>query len=308
METTEQGIKQGPSLPKVELIKFSGNAIITLMRKLPDEGLKRKWVDRAGDLIKSKGRAAYLDFVSFFREAGQRVKNGHEKELKFSSCAGRESKESSKGKADYTLKVTTLATHSEEDQQGTAIPTGVPLKCPQCSGPHGVWSCRIFISSSLRDRSKTVRQHRLCRACLSQGHSAEQCPKRIPMLKTGVWLRPLYLIHFSVADGNGSGIKTNGHDTFRSAERNGAAKGTFADLRYVPGSIAAKIGSDNPPNTTTPLSVPVTVGVVGTSRPRVCLKVVPVKISSRNGAKEIFIHVSVRGQMLVPASRALCGS
>ena len=231
METIEQGIKQGPSLPKVELIKFSGNVIISLMRKLPDEGLKRKWVDRAGDLIKSKGRAAYLDFVSFFREAGQRVKNGHGKELKFSPCAGRESKESGKGKADYTLKVTTLATHSEEDQQGTAIPTGVPLKCPQCSGPHGVWSCRIFISSSLRDRSKTVRQHRLCRACLSQGHSAEQCPKRIPMLKARVWLRPLYLIHFSIADGNGSGIKTNGHDTFRSAERNGAAKGTVADLR-----------------------------------------------------------------------------
>ena len=39
--------------------------IITLTRKLPDEGLERKWVDRAGDLIKSKGRAAYLDFVSF---------------------------------------------------------------------------------------------------------------------------------------------------------------------------------------------------------------------------------------------------
>ena len=128
------------------------------------------------------------------------------------------------------------------------------------------------------------------------------------MLKTRVWLRLLYLIHFSVADGNGSGIKTNGHDTFRSAERNGAAKGTFADLRYVPGSIAAKIGSDNPPSTKTPPSEPVAVDVVGTSRPRVCLKVVPVKISSRNGAKEIFIHVSVRGQMLVPASRALCGS
>ena len=48
--------------------------------------------------------------------------------------------------------------------------------------------------------------------------------------------------------------------------------------------------------------MPVTVGVVGTSRPRVCLKVVPVKISSRNGAKEIVTHVSVLGQMLVPAS------
>ena len=39
-----------------------------------------------------------------------------------------------------------------------------------------------------------------------------------------------------------------------------------------------------------------------------CLEAVPVKISGRNSAKEIVTHVSVRGQMLVPASRALCGS
>ena len=159
--------------------------IITLTRKLPDEGLKRKWVDKAGDLIKSKGRAAYLDFVSFVREAAHRVNNGCGKELKFSPCAERESKESGRGKADYPLKVTTLATHSAEDQQGTAIPTRVSLKCPQCSGPHGVWSCRIFRSSSLRDRSKTGRQHRLCRACLSQGHNARQCPRGFPSSKPG---------------------------------------------------------------------------------------------------------------------------
>ena len=50
------------------------------------------------------------------------------------------------------------------------------------------------------------------------------------------------------------------------------------------------------------------MGVVGTSRPRVCLEAVPVKISGRDGAKEIVTHVSVLGQMLVSASRAWCGS
>ena len=30
------------------------DVIIMLMKKLPDEGLKRKWVDRAGDLIRTK--------------------------------------------------------------------------------------------------------------------------------------------------------------------------------------------------------------------------------------------------------------
>ena len=97
----------------------------------------------------------------------------------------------------------------------------------------------------------------------------------------------------TLQSGNGSGIQTNGRNTFRSAEKNSAAKGTVADLCYVPGSIAAKIGSDNPLSTTTPPSEPVTVGVVRTSRPRVCLEAVPVKISGRNSAKEIVTHVSV---------------
>ena len=155
------------------------------MRKLPDEGLRRKSVDRAGDLIKSNGHGCVFGFINFVREAAQRFSNGYGKELKFFPCAKRESKESDKGKADYRVKVTTLATYSEEDQQGIAIPTGVPLKCPQCSGPHGVWSCRMFRSSSLRDHSKTVRQHRLCRACLSQGHNAKQCPRGFPCSKPG---------------------------------------------------------------------------------------------------------------------------
>ena len=57
------------------------DVIIMLMRKLPDRGLKRKWVDR------------------------------------------------------------------------------VPLKCPQCSGLHGVWRCWLFKSSSSRDHLKNVRQN-----------------------------------------------------------------------------------------------------------------------------------------------------
>ena len=85
----------GSRSPYEEMIsKYSSHldnqdVTITLMRKLPDKGLKRKWVDR------------------------------------------------------------------------------VPLKCPQCSGPHGVWRCWIFRSSSLRDHLKTVRQHSVAWRCIS---------------------------------------------------------------------------------------------------------------------------------------------
>ena len=161
------------------------DVIIMLMKKLPDEGLKRKWVDRAGDLIKNKGRAEYPDFVSIVGRAAEHINNRYGQELKSSSNAEREKKESGIGKTDYPLQVTTPATHCQEDQQGTAVLTRVPLKCPQCSGPHGVWRCRIFRSSSLRDRLKTVRQHQLCRACLSEGHNAKQCPRGFACVRPG---------------------------------------------------------------------------------------------------------------------------
>ena len=70
------------------------DVVIMLKRKLPGKGLKRKRVDRAGDLIKSKGRAAYSDFVSFVRRVTKRVNNRYGQELKSSPCAGRERKES----------------------------------------------------------------------------------------------------------------------------------------------------------------------------------------------------------------------
>ncbi|XP_015755924.1 PREDICTED: uncharacterized protein LOC107335413 [Acropora digitifera] len=86
------------------------NLIIMLMRKLPDESLKRKWADRAGDLLKSKGRAEYVDFVSFIKRAAERINNRYGQELKPFSSTEREKKESGRGKSDYPPRVTTLAT------------------------------------------------------------------------------------------------------------------------------------------------------------------------------------------------------
>ena len=46
----------------------NGDTILMLMKKLPDEGLKRKWTDIAGDLICSKGQADFSDFLSFVQK------------------------------------------------------------------------------------------------------------------------------------------------------------------------------------------------------------------------------------------------
>ena len=70
------------------------DVIIMLMRKLPNKSLKRKWADRAGNLIKGKGRAKYADFVSFIKRAAERINNRYGQELKPLSSTEREKKES----------------------------------------------------------------------------------------------------------------------------------------------------------------------------------------------------------------------
>ena len=95
------------------------DVIVMLMKKLPDESLKKKWVDRAGDLIQCKGRAEYADFVEFVGRVTRRINNRYGQELKSSSPGERDRKESSKGKSDYQSRVTTLATRSDQSQQSS---------------------------------------------------------------------------------------------------------------------------------------------------------------------------------------------
>ena len=101
---------------------FSG--IFTLRVEDP---FKRKWADRAGDLIKSKGRAEYADFVSFIKRAAERINNRYGQEFKPFSSTEREKKESGRGKSDYPPRVTSLATTSDETQQSLDMTSRVPL-------------------------------------------------------------------------------------------------------------------------------------------------------------------------------------
>ena len=256
------------------------DVMVMLTKKLTDESRKRKWIYRA-DLVKSEGRAEYADFISFVRKAAERINNRYGQELTSSSSTERGKKKSGKAKADYPLRVTKLDTFTEEDQQGSYMPTTVLLKCTQCSGPYGVWKCRIFRISSLRGRLKTVGQHRLCRVCFSESHSAEQCTKGFTCAKPGCGKNHHHLIHSDEVEDKGSGIKAKGRDASRSSESNGTSGGIVADPRSVPGSIATKIGSRNPPrvcNNTVSPSGHVTVAVLIAGQTRLYFKVSQLKL------------------------------
>ena len=119
-----------------KLRKADASTLMDFARRLEDARRVR-----AGDLIKGKGRAEYADFVSFIKRAAERINNRYGQELKPFSSTEREKKESVRGKSDYPPRVKSLATVSDETQRSVDMTTRVPLKCPQCSGPHGVWRC-----------------------------------------------------------------------------------------------------------------------------------------------------------------------
>ena len=56
--------------------------------------------------------------------------------------------------------------------------TRTSRKCPQCLGPHGIWRCPTFKGLALKDRLKVVKQGKLCRICLDEGHFASYLDRR----------------------------------------------------------------------------------------------------------------------------------
>ena len=58
------------------------NMILALVRKLPDESLKRKWTDIASDIIQSKGQVNFADFLSFIQKRADCLNNRFGQELK----------------------------------------------------------------------------------------------------------------------------------------------------------------------------------------------------------------------------------
>lgn len=249
--------------------------------------------------------------MRFIRRAAERISNRYGQELKSPSTTSREKKESGHGKLDCPPRFTTLATQSDENQHNSGAPAGVPLKCPQCSGAHGVWRCRIFRSSSLRDRLKTVRQHRLCRMCLSEGHSAKQCTRGFTCGKTGCH-RDHYLIHSEEGDGKENEGRASSHNVLQGARISSVAGRSVTEPPRNSEPTAVNVNLVTLPtvhnSATASSSRPVTVSTVRAARPRVCFKVVPVRVSGHGSTKEILTHFWTVGPMQLSVLRVSCKS
>ena len=90
------------------------DTILMLMKKLPDEGLKRKWTDVAGNLICSRGQVDLSVFLRFIQKRADRLNNRFGQELRSALLQQeKERRHGNKEKQELTLKATTLATQSK---------------------------------------------------------------------------------------------------------------------------------------------------------------------------------------------------
>ena len=252
------------------------DVIVMLMRKLPEEGLKRKWTDKAGDIIKTEGQVKYSDSVGFVRKCANRLNNRFGQELRSSSGRDRSIRPD-----QPQQKVTTLAIRSNRP----VVKDARSIECPRCSGPHGVWRCQAFKSESFADILKIMRRHKLCRRCLDVGHFANSCEKNFTCRKPGCVKDHHFLFHPPDGDSgrsrswdgdsNPSGSASS-REQARGPSRADAERTVAADGHNTANSSAVAISSSS-----------VLVDAVRTSRPRVCFKVVPVTVSGQDSERKI---------------------
>lgn len=261
------------------------DTILMLMKKLPDEGFKRKWTDIAGDLICSKGQVDFSDFLSFIKKRADCLNNRFGQELR--SAPPQQEKERTHGnkeKQELRLKATTLATQSKEN--GKAGRTGsANLKCYRCSGPHAIWQCEIFKNASYEDRLRTVQQKKLCGSCLAHGHFSRSCPKGFSCCKPGCGKKHHSLLHHMDSKENKE----------PAAKQDGINQQPVVQDQTSVGGTATTIAESNPFLVTESStfaasrdSVPARAVMGG--RPRVCFKVVPVKVSGPGSNKHLMTY------------------
>ncbi|CAB4028153.1 Hypothetical predicted protein, partial [Paramuricea clavata] len=81
---------------------------------------------------------------------------------------------------EMNFAVETLATRSEEGDQGKERPNGEAKQttCILCNGPHELNSCQSFCAKDIIDRKEYAKEKGLCFGCLTQGHISKHCKKR----------------------------------------------------------------------------------------------------------------------------------
>ena len=153
-------------------------------------------------------------------------------------------------------RVTTLSTQVTSDREGGQRRAG----CPACDGPHSLLRCQIFETKTFEERLQIMRKAHLCHNCFKYGHIAVGCLAKSACQIPGC---------------------TRRHHT----------------LLHPPGQQQSLVSSapvaEKPVDSSSPISSPISSGQThsaSANEGKVCLRVVPVKVRSRDSDKTVVTY------------------
>lgn len=141
----------------------SEDLIKMLMRKLPDETLKKRWVERAGMILEDRPSVKFMDFHAFIDSQSRRLNNAFSDELKESSIRA----------PRFTSLAATSADKEDNRRMGK--------KCSFCStlDSHSLWKCEMFRQAPQSSRYSFVVKSGYCLRCLRKGHFLNECKSKL---------------------------------------------------------------------------------------------------------------------------------
>jgi hypothetical protein len=228
-----------------------------LMNKLPNQNLKRRWVDKAGNFIISRGQVKFGELSSMSQKRQDETKRRYR----------------NRSKGD---EISTFANQGNaQDYKSRITRSGSPATyppCSMCSGSHAIWKCETFKTSSYSEKMKVVSQKKLCRRCLEAGHFARLCKRRFICRKKDCGQEHHDLMHPP------------------ETESKEEAKEDYDGKLGVEHSQPPSPGNVTKHTNAMGEDAQATVGVVNARHPRVCFKVIPVRVRGSGSPKELITY------------------
>ena len=147
----------------------------------------------------------------------------------------------------------------------------------------------MFKSAGLEDSLKTVKERKLCNICLDDGHFATFCRSGFTCRVGGCGERHHFLIHREQDSQRGNEAS---EDSSNNPEEQTSSKKSDDTQRGTADEDQSKLTNAHLSASVleSPTYEPINVNAVRASRPHVCFKVVPVRVSVPTNQKEFVTH------------------
>ncbi|CAG2224725.1 unnamed protein product [Mytilus edulis] len=154
-----------------------------IMSKLP-QSLQYKWRDKATNYKKSKN-VPYPPFSFFVEFISDQASKYNDPGFKFESDQNNNSpqardKESGRSSQRPRLSARNINVSKTEIATSTEGIKPIKLKCAIHKTNHSLNDCRSFLSKSIEDRRKIIKENSICFKCInSKDHLSRNCPENV---------------------------------------------------------------------------------------------------------------------------------